>query len=226
MKILLVEDERKIANLIALGLQSEGHIVNIAYDGNQAKKLVETEDFDLVILDVMLPGSDGFSVCRHIRSLNLKWPILMLTACTDVLDTIHGLDVGADDYLKKPFNFRELCARVRALSRREDLVHLPIIKHGSISFNQNNREIMIEGRKLDLSQKEYQLLDFLLRHECQLCTKTIIGEHLWGVNYKYSDKENHVISTMISSLRKKISKLSKKGEGLIKTVSGAGYKLS
>lgn len=223
MKILLVEDDIKIANLTKIALDRQKYLVSIAYDGCQAKQIIETQDFDLAVLDVMLPDCDGYDVCRHIRSLGLKLPILMLTARDSVEDKVHGLDAGADDYLTKPFALEELFARIRALLRRESQLHWEKIEHQDIILDLKNNEIRVAGKKMDLVRKEFLFLEYLLRHKEEMSTRTAISEHLWGDDYLFTVRQNDALNVLACKVRKKLSKAGKKE--YIKTVSKQGYRL-
>ncbi|MFA5926804.1 MAG: response regulator transcription factor [Patescibacteria group bacterium] len=223
MKILLVEDDKKIANLTRMALAGQKYLVNIACDGLQAKKIIETEDFDLAILDIMLPDCDGYEVCRHIRTLGLKMPVLMLTARDSLDDKVSGLDAGADDYLTKPFALEELFARVRALLRRERELHWEKIEHREIVLDLKENQIFVCGKKIDLVRKEFLFLEFLLRHRDEVSTRTAISEHLWGDNYLYTSRQDDALNVLVSKVRKKLVGVS--GTGYIKTINGKGYKL-
>ena len=224
MKILLLEDEPKIARLIEYALQKENHIVTVLNNGKEAEKIVETEDYDMAILDIMVPEIDGIAVCKHIRKLKLKWPILFLTAKVRQEDIVKGLDAGADDYLKKPFELSELFARIRALSRRETLVHYPTITYKDIEFDQNRREFKLNNQKLELTNKEFILLDYLIRHQNQLCSRIAIGEHIWGDKYKYTNQENIMVNNLVSRVRKKMLSINNNANW-ITTLTKVGYGL-
>ncbi len=221
MRILLVEDEPQIADFIARGLSENGHSVDIARDGEEALEWPSAADFDIIILDVMLPSVDGIEVCRTLRGQGLRTPILMLTARDAVEDRVRGLDSGADDYLIKPFAFAELLARVRALSRREPALLGTKLEVGDLAMDTATRQVTRAGAEVELTAKEFALLEYLIRHPNQVLSRTVIAEHVW--NYDF-DNVTNVIDVHVKNLRKKID------EGfeakLIHTVRGAGYRLS
>jgi len=221
MRILLVEDEPQIADFIARGLSEDGHSVDIARDGEEALEWPSAADFDIIILDVMLPSIDGIEVCRTLRGQGLRMPILMLTARDAVEDRVRGLDSGADDYLIKPFAFTELLARVRALSRREPALLGTKLEVGDLVMDTATRHVTRAGAELELTAKEFALLEYLMRHPNQVLSRTVIAEHIW--NYDF-DNVTNVIDVHVKNLRKKIDE---GFEGkLIQTVRGAGYRLS
>jgi len=221
MRILLVEDEPQIADFIARGLSEDGHSVDIARDGEEALEWPSAADFDIIILDVMLPSIDGIEVCRTLRGQGLRMPILMLTARDAVEDRVRGLDSGADDYLIKPFAFAELLARVRALSRREPALLGTKLEVGDLVMDTATRHVTRAGAELELTAKEFALLEYLMRHPNQVLSRTVIAEHIW--NYDF-DNVTNVIDVHVKNLRKKIDE---GFEGkLIQTVRGAGYRLS
>ena len=221
MRILLVEDEPQIADFIARGLSENGYSVDIAQDGEEALDWPSAADFDIIILDVMLPSIDGIEVCRTLRGQGLRMPILMLTARDAVEDRVRGLDSGADDYLIKPFAFAELLARVRALSRREPALLGTKLEVGDLVMDTATRHVTRAGAELELTAKEFALLEYLMRHPNQVLSRTVIAEHIW--NYDF-DNVTNVIDVHVKNLRKKIDE---GFEGkLIQTVRGAGYRLS
>jgi len=221
MRILLVEDEPQIADFIARGLSENGHSVDIARDGEEALEWPSAADFDIIVLDVMLPSIDGVEVCRTLRGQGLRTPILMLTARDAVEDRVRGLDSGADDYLIKPFAFAELLARVRALSRREPALLGTMLEVGDLVMDTATRRVTRSGAELELTAKEFALLEYLMRHPNQVLSRTVIAEHIW--NYDF-DNVTNVIDVHVKNLRKKIDE---GFEGkLIQTVRGAGYRLS
>lgn len=221
MRILVVEDEPLIAESIARGLTENGHAVDITHDGEEALHWPDAAGFDLIILDVLLPGRDGFSVCRELRARGLAIPILMLTARDAIEDRVAGLDSGADDYLVKPFAFSELLARVRALSRREPVLTGNVLRAADLELDTVARTVSRGGVPIDLTAKEFGLLEYLMRHPNQVLSRTAIAEHVW--NYDF-DNATNVIDVHIKNLRKKVD------EGfeprLIQTVRGAGYRLA
>ena len=221
MHILVVEDERKVASFIKRGLEAAHHSVDVEYDGATGlNRLIEGE-YDLVILDVMLPKLDGLEVMKEIRQRRVNLPVLLLTAKVSVADKVTGLDLGADDYLTKPFAFEELLARVRALLRRgAGAAASPILAIADLRLDPVTREVTRGNKRIDLTPKEYALLEFLLRRREQVLSRAVIAEHVWGVNY---DTFTNVIDVYVNYLRKKID--SGFEPKLIHTVRGAGYVL-
>lgn len=221
MRVLLVEDEARIADFVALGLTERGYAVDVAHDGDEALQWADVAEFDLIILDVMLPGVDGIEVCRRLRKRGLATPLLMLTARDAVEDRVRGLDSGADDYLVKPFAFEELLARLRALMRREPIVLGSRLQVGDLEMDATTLEVSRQGSIIDLTNKEYRLLEYLMRHPNQVLTRTMITEHVW--NYEF-DNATDVIDVHIRNLRRKIDDPFR--AKLIQTVRGAGYRIS
>jgi len=221
MRVLIVEDERRIADFISRGLFEQGYAVDVAYDGDEALHWPDVAEFDVVILDVMLPVRDGIEVCRTLRERGLRTPILMLTARDAVEDRVRGLDSGADDYLVKPFAFAELLARLRALTRREPVALGTVLRVSDLILDTTTREASRQGMSLELTSKEYALLEYLMRHPNQVLTRTMIAEHVW--NYDF-DNATNVIDVHIRNLRRKID--DPFPTKLIQTVRGAGYRIS
>jgi len=220
MTILVVEDEHKITRFIQRGLEMEHYTVDVAYDGEEALQKIGVNDYDLIILDLMLPKKDGVEVCREIRKRKIGVPIIMLTARDTVEDRVRGLDEGADDYVVKPFAFGELLARIRALLRREKTVKRSILQVADLALDPATHEVTRGDRLVDLTSKEYRLLDYFMRRPGQVCTRTMIGEHIWG--YNFIDSSN-VIDVSVSNLRRKVD-----GDNpvqLVKTVRNVGYKI-
>lgn len=220
MTILVVEDEIKISRFIKKGLEMEHYTVETAFDGEEALEKAEINSYDLIILDIMLPKLDGVSACKQLRDRKVDTPILMLTARDTVDDRVTGLDAGADDYLVKPFAFGELMARIRALLRREKTVKATKLQVADLILDPATHEVTRGGKEIKLSSKEYRLLDYMMRRPGQVCTRTMIGEHIWG--YNFTDDSN-VIDVYISYLRKKIDAGFK--AKLIHTVRDVGYKI-
>lgn len=221
MRVLLVEDESQIADFISRGLSEQGCAVDVAGEGAEALQWTEVAEFDVIVLDVMLPGIDGIEVCRTLRKRGLKVPVLMLTARDAVEDRVKGLDSGADDYLIKPFAFAELLARLRTLTRRESPVLGSIAQVGDLRLDTTTWEVLRQGLVIDLTTKECRLLEYLMRHPDQILTRRMIAEHVW--NYDF-DNATNVIDVHIRNLRRKIDDpFSAK---LIQTVRGAGYRIS
>jgi len=221
MRVLVVEDERKIADFIRRGLSEQGYAVDVAYDGEEALDWPAVAEFDVVILDVMLPGRDGIGVCKTLRERGARMPILMLTARDAVEDRVRGLDSGADDYLVKPFAFAELLARLRALARREPGMIAPSLELGDLTLDTTTREVSRAGQVIEMTTKEYAILEYMMRHPNQVLTRSMIAEHVW--NYDF-DNASNVIDVHIRNLRRKIDDgFSTK---LISTIRGAGYRIS
>ncbi len=221
MKILVVEDEERVAHFIQKGLKEEGHAVDVSYDGEDGEFLAEINDYDLIILDLMLPKKNGIVVCRELRASGVATPVLMLTARDSIEDKVRGLDAGADDYLAKPFAFEELLARVRALLRRQSDSKSPILKIADLELDPISRRVTRNDKAIRLTTKEYALLEYLLRNKDKVLSRTLIGEHVWDMNF---DPESNVIDVYISHLRSKIDKGYE--PPLLHTLRGQGYLLS
>jgi DNA-binding response OmpR family regulator len=220
MRILVVEDEHRLATVLKQGLMEQGYAVDLAHDGEEALALAELEPYDLLVLDVMLPGLDGFTICRRLRAGGRHMPVLLLTARDAVDDRVAGLDSGADDYLTKPFALRELLARVRALLRREGRTREPVLRIADITLDPATHEVRRAGALVDLTSKEYAVLEYLLHHPNRVLTRTQIAEHVW--DYDFVAMSN-VIDVYIRSLRRKLG-----DDGttrLLHTVRGTGYQL-
>ncbi len=218
MRVLLVEDEEKIANFIQRGLKEERYIVDVAYDGERALFLAEVNPYDLIILDIMLPGRDGISICKELRSKKIDVPILMLTAKGGIKDKVSGLDSGADDYLIKPFSFEELLARVRSLLRRNRLNKTTTLKIADLELDQLTHKVKRSGKEITMTSKEYALLEYLMLNANQIVTRTMISEHVWNEDF---DSFTNIIDVYVNYLRNKIDKGFKKK--LIHSIRGAGY---
>jgi len=220
MRILVVEDSRRLAGIIKRGLLEEGYAVDNAYDGEEAQYMAETSACDLIILDIMLPKKDGVTVCRELRAKSVNIPILMLTAKDSVEDRVLGLDSGADDYLVKPFAFSELLARLRALMRREILPRPQKFQAGELSLDPQSREVWRDGGRVELTAKEYAILEYFMRRPNALVTRTMLGESVWDYEF---DGISNIIDVYVRRIRQKIDK---EGQAsLIQTVRGAGYRL-
>jgi DNA-binding response OmpR family regulator len=220
MRILVVEDARRLAGIIKRGLLEHGYAVDNAYDGEEAEYMAETTPFDLVIMDVMLPKKDGVSVSRDLRAKRVNVPILILTAKDSVEDKVAGLDSGADDYLVKPFAFAELMARIRALLRREVLPKTHKLQVGILSLDPVSREVWRDGRRVDLTAKEYAILEYFMNRPNAVVTRTMLGENVW--NYDF-DGISNIIDVYVRRIRRKIDEDGR--PSLIQTVRGAGYRL-
>jgi DNA-binding response OmpR family regulator len=222
MRILVVEDEHKVANSIKKGLEHEKYVVDVVYDGTSGLDFSLSEDYDLIILDRLLPGIDGMEICKKIRTEGVHTPILMLTAKGQTEDKVEGLDMGADDYMVKPFAFSELFARVRALTRRPKNAPESVLKLDTLSLNTVTFEVKRDGVAVRLSSKEFALLEYLLRHQNTILTKEQIINHVW--NYD-ADVLPNSVEVYIKHLRDKIDVPFRKPP-LIHTFRGFGYKIA
>jgi two-component system copper resistance phosphate regulon response regulator CusR len=218
MRFLLVEDEPRVARFIAKGLREQGFAVDLAEDGEEALYKVSISDYDLIVLDVMLPRKNGFEVCRELRGAGIKLPILMLTARDAIDDRVKGLDSGADDYLSKPFDFKELLARMRALLRRAKDLRPEILQVADLTLNTANHMVTRGGRHISLTAKEYSLLEFFMLREGKIVSRDEIAEHVWDENF---DPFSNVIDVYVRRLRKKIE--DDFDRPLIHTRRGEGY---
>jgi DNA-binding response OmpR family regulator len=220
MRILLVEDEAKVARFIQEGLKTEGYQVEIAADGTSGERKARTGDFDLILLDILLPKKNGFEVLQSLRREGIRTPVLMLTARSATEDIVQGLDHGADDYLTKPFAFNELLARVRSLLRR-DRRSQTVLKVGDLQLNTLTRKATRTGRSVELTAREYALLEFLMRNPRKLLTRQQLAKEIWGFDF---DPGTNIIDVYINHLRKKIDQSIEKR--LLHTVRGKGYYIS
>ena len=219
MYILVVEDERRLAQVVRKVLEEEGHTVDVAGDGEEGLAMAMDSSHDVIVLDILLPGIDGFEVCRRLRAGRVDTPVLLLTALDAVEDRVRGLDAGADDYLPKPFAFQELLARLRALGRRRVQARDPDqLQMANLVLDLRRRRAVREGRAIDLSPKEFALLEFLMRNQGRVVTRTQILDHVWG--YDFSPDSN-LVDVYVTYLRRKIDRGHQRK--LIRTVRGAGY---
>lgn len=218
MHILVVEDEKKVASFIKRGLEAANYSVDVEHDGHAGLNRLLEGEYDLVILDVMLPRLDGLSVIKEIRQQRVSVPILLLTARVTVADKITGLDLGADDYLTKPFAFEELLARVRALLRRGGVASPPVLTVADLRLDPVTREVTRGNRRIELTPKEFALLEFFLRRPERILSRAMIAQHVWGVDY---DTFTNVIDVYVNYLRKKVD--DEFEVKLIHTVRGIGY---
>jgi two-component system, OmpR family, response regulator len=216
MRVLVVEDEAKLANVLRRGLRRQGMGVDIAGDGEEALVRAGATDYDVILLDVMLPGADGFDVCRELRARGVWSPTLMLTARDSVEDRVRGLDSGADDYLAKPFSFDELFARLRALVRRNARPRPTVLEAGRLSLDPASHRVWRAGAELTLTPREFALLEVFMRHPGEVLSKFDLLEHVWDHSY---ENRSNVIEVYVGYLREKL------GRDVIETVRGAGYRL-
>ncbi|MGI2261181.1 response regulator transcription factor [Shewanella sp. GXUN23E] len=223
MRILLVEDDASLSRFVEKGLQEAGHQVEVTDNGKHALTLCMTEQFEVAIVDRMLPGLDGLSLVKALRAAQIATPVLFLTALGGVDDRVEGLEAGGDDYLTKPFAFSELLARVTALSRRSLNISAqanPELCVGDLVINLFEHTASRQGKTLDLQPKEFRILELFMRHPGRVITRTMLLEHVWDIHF---DPQTSVVETHISRLRNKLEKPF--GDSLIQTVRGAGYKL-
>jgi len=221
VRILVVEDDRKVARFVRQGLCEEGHAVEVATDGAEALDFVLTEPaYDLIILDVMLPGQDGFGVLKTLRTHKVAVPVLILTARDSVPDRVTGLDLGADDYLTKPFAFEEFLARVRALLRRRDVARAPILTIDDLVVDPATRRVTRGERRIELTARQYALLEYFLRNAGRVLSRPMIAQHVWRLGVA---AESNVIDVYVGYLRRKIDR--DRERRLLHTVRGAGYVL-
>ena len=218
MRILLIEDDNKISAAVSKGLKAETYAVDIASDGVTGEQLAFTNNYDLIILDIMLPKQDGWTTLANLRKEKILTPILMLTALDDVDDKIKGLNDGADDYLTKPFHFGELVARIRSLIRRKSEVRSSILEEFGVRLNLESHTAFREEKLINLSAKEFALLELFMMNPNKILSRETISEHLWDMNF---DPHSNVIESFIKFLRQKIDKDFDKA--LIQTVRGSGY---
>jgi len=217
MRILIVEDEPGIANFLRDGLSEEGFAVDIASDGNSGLHLALVNDYDIVLLDWLIPGLSGIEVCRQFRKENHATPVIFLTAKGSVQDTVFGLEAGANDYIKKPFAFEELITRIRVQLRSKNDVDLAL-KFGDFSLIPGTHQLLYKSSEIFLTQKEFALLEYLLRNKNKVCTRTRIIEHVWDIHF---DADTSVIDVYINSLRKKLNSV--QANNYIQTIRGVGY---
>lgn len=218
MRILIVEDEKKVAGFIKKGLEEETYAVDVAYDGEEGFHLASMNDYDMIILDWMLPKMDGLEVLSRLRDKKVSTPILLLTAKDAVDDKVTGLNKGADDYLTKPFAFSELLARIRSLLRRGQAETQTELKVGDLILDMVSHKVSRGGEEIELTGKEYSLLEYFMRNEGKVLTRTMIAEHVWDYNF---DTFTNVIDVYVNHLRKKIDK--KYPAKLLHTLRGVGY---
>jgi DNA-binding response OmpR family regulator len=222
MKVLVVEDEHRIATYIKKGLELKAYVVDVVFDGEAGLEMATVEQYDVIVLDRMVPKLDGISVCMQLRNDGIHTPILMLTAKSQIDDRVEGLNAGADDYLVKPFAFVELLARIKALTRRPKESQNDVLKTDNLTLNTGTFDVFRSNTKIDLSKKEYELLEFLLRNKGQLFTKDQLTEQVWSYE---SEVLPNTAQVYIGYLRNKIDRAFPKELPLITTVRGFGYKM-
>ncbi len=218
MRILIVEDEKKVSSFIKKGMEEEYYTVDTAFDGKEGLKLASSEDYDLIIMDIMLPILDGNSVTKELRKRNINTPILMLTVNDSIKDKVKGLDAGADDYLTKPFAFEELLARVRALLRRNEKSKSTKISAGDIVLDLESHRVLKSDKEITLTPKEYAILEYLIKNKNKVVSRTRLIEHTYDYHF---DTETNIIDVYINKVRNKI--FDNSDNPLIKTIRGIGY---
>ncbi len=218
MKVLVVEDEKKVARFLKLGLEAEDHQVDNAYDGEAGERMALSGQYDVIVLDIMLPKKNGIEVLRSIRSSGSATPVLILTAKGSLEDKVEGLDKGADDYLVKPFAFAEFIARVHSLGRRIGAKKSMTLKVADLELDTLTRKAKRGGKEIELTNREYALLEYFVRNVNRVLTRTVISEHIWEYNF---DTGTNIVEVYVNKLRNKIDSDSEKK--LIHTVRGAGY---
>lgn len=220
MKILVIEDEKKVAAFIKKGLEEEFYSVDAAHDGREGLKLALSDEYDLIILDIMLPYKDGLTLVKELRGEKINTPILLLTAKEAVNDRVVGLDSGADDYLTKPFAFAELLARVRALLRRQSSTKSILMKVDDLVLDSQSHKVFRDGNEILLTAKEYAILEYLLRNKNRVVSRTVLSEHVYGYHF---NTDTNVIDVHINKLRKKIDRGFNKQ--LLFSIRGVGYSI-
>jgi DNA-binding response OmpR family regulator len=220
MRILVVEDDRKVAGFIEQGLREEGHVVDIAPDGDEATMLAHVYEYDVILLDVVLPKKNGFQIAMELRREGRSTPILMLTSRDATEDVVRGLDAGADDYLSKPFRFDELLARIRALVRRGGAERMEVLRFGPVTLDRLKHAVTVHDKAFDVTPKEFQLLEYFLLHPEQVVRRTTLLEKVWDMHF---DPESNVVDVHVGNLRRKLA--ASAGESLIQTVRGVGFTL-
>ncbi len=221
MKILVVESDPALSSFIRKGLEAESHVVDVANEGNQGRSMAIEFDYDLVVLDLNLPGMDGLSVLKSIRQRKANMPVMILTARSRIEDRVQSFDAGADDYMTKPFSFLELSARARALLRRSHLPSESVLTVRDLSLNRVERKVERNGRQIELTTKEFALLEYLMRNAGRRLTRAMIIEHVWNLTF---DSTTNVVDVYINYLRRKVD--DGFSPNLIRTIRGVGYEMS
>jgi DNA-binding response OmpR family regulator len=223
MRILIVEDEHRLANVIKKGLVEEGFAVDVAFDGKDGLYMAELnrDEYDVMVLDINLPFIDGFTLCKKLRDQDINTPVLILSAMANLDDKVKGLDSGADDYLTKPFAFKELNSRLHALIRRSKHESSPILKVANLELDPMSHIVKRSGKNIKLTPKEFSILEYLMRHKDTVVTRSTLIEHVWDYNY---DGISNIVDVFVAAVRRKISKNDKRN--LIQTLHGVGYKIS
>ena len=220
MKILIAEDELQLQKILHRRLKQEGFVVDVAKDGKTCLNLINSYEYDCIILDIMLPVIDGISILQSLRAKKINTPVLLLTAKNSISDRVKGLEMGADDYLTKPFSFEELIARIRVLLRRESQKIVSELSIADLSLNLSTREVKRNGKTIELTIKEYSLLEYLLRNKERILTKAQIAENIWNYDFEY---DSNIVEVYIKYLRRKVDENFK--EKLIHNIRGIGYVL-
>jgi two-component system, OmpR family, response regulator len=220
MKLLVIEDEKKIANLLQKGLKEQGYAVDVCHDGNEGLEKATKQPYDAIILDIMLPGRDGLSVLRTLRERKVTTPVMILTARGELTERVEGLNLGADDYLAKPFAMDEMLARLRALMRRVTGESISLYKVGDLTMNLVSREVTRGTRKIELTAREFRLLEYLMRSPGQVLTRTQIIERVWEYHF---DPGTNLVDVYIQRLRRKVD--DEEPVKMIQTVRGVGYSI-
>lgn len=218
MKVLVVEDEQKVANFLQKGLREEQFVVDVAYDGLEGESMALENEYDLILLDVMLPGKDGVAILENLRSHKIEVPIIMLTAKDMVVDKLKGFEAGCDDYIPKPFSFEELLARVRAVLRRHSSAGTNVLNFADLTLDLISHKVIRGGKEIELTAKEYSLMEYLMRNPNRVLTRTMITQHVWDYNF---DSFTNVIDVYVNYLRNKVDRGFP--QKLIHTVRGVGY---
>jgi two-component system, OmpR family, copper resistance phosphate regulon response regulator CusR len=220
VRILVVEDNKRLSDSLRMTLEDDGYAIDVAYDGLDGEEMARMGTYDVIILDIMLPQKDGLSVCRDLRDQRINTPVLMLTARDALDDRVQGLDSGADDYLVKPFEVDELRARIRALLRRESSSKSPLLQVGDLTLDPATHAVERAGTSIDLTAKEYSLLEYFMRHPNHLVSREMAESHLWSYNHVVA---SNVVDVYIRRLRRKIDDPHE--VKLFETIRGAGYRL-